>query len=143
MGWRVKAGEQLASPPPLPAAPPSEFCLHLPCDGDPRPGAWWAPRTPDPSAAPHSTCLLLCPHATSPPTLPLPPLQPCWPGLWPRCRGGGGGVDLKSYKAFLCPFGAAEDSRQSLVREGTEMRGAGDSRNGPRLLDQKLQKSRY
>ena len=53
-------------------------------------------------------------------------------------------MDLKSYKAFLCPFGAAEDSRQSLVREGTEVGGgAGDSRSGPRLLDQKLQKSRY
>lgn len=34
-------------------------------------------------------------------------------------------MDLKSYKAFLCPFGTAEDSRQSLVREGTEMGGRG------------------
>lgn len=34
-------------------------------------------------------------------------------------------MDLKSYKAFLCPFGAAKDSRQTLVREGTEMGGGG------------------
>ncbi|KAB0381720.1 hypothetical protein FD755_003637, partial [Muntiacus reevesi] len=49
----------------------------------------------------------------------------CWPGLWPRCRGGGGGggVDLKSYKAFLCPFGIAEDSRQSLCSRSPDAMG--------------------
>ncbi|KAJ1072980.1 hypothetical protein K5549_015123 [Capra hircus] len=52
-----------------------------------------------------------------------PPTPSCWPGLWPRRRGGGGGVDLKSYKAFLCPFGAAEDSRQSLCSRSPDAMG--------------------
>ena len=65
------------------------------------------------------------------PTPPPPNFPPPTPAvllartLAEVSRWGWRGGSHKSYKAFLCPFGTAEDSRQSLVREGTEMGGRG------------------
>uniref|UniRef100_A0A671EA20 Apolipoprotein C-II n=2 Tax=Rhinolophus ferrumequinum TaxID=59479 RepID=A0A671EA20_RHIFE len=59
---------------------------------------------------------------------PTPPTQWfCWPGLWPRQPGEGGGrggeVDSRSYKAFLCPWELVRTACQSLCSRSSDAMG--------------------